>query len=152
MHYSSPLHLIKLRFGHIKRGARRRRCRLCRRRLGQRSWARCEKSGSTQNVIDKQACASMKPAKYFCPTGRASNKLRGLFTPCLFFFSAKIQSRCSTSNSRWPEKSRASVALSAAAEVKELCPHQRQWQWDFTQVTWGWPAMIWSAVPQPHTS
>lgn len=105
MHYSSPLHLIKLRFGHIKRSARRR-CRLCRRRLGQRLWAWCEKSGLTQNVIDKQACASAKPAKCSCPTGRASNKLRALFTPCIlsFFSGVKIQSRCSTSNSRWPEK------------------------------------------------
>lgn len=43
------------------------------------------------------------------PHGPASNKLRGLFTPCFFSFffffpSVKIQSRCSTSNSRWPEK------------------------------------------------
>lgn len=114
-----PPHLIKLRFGHIKRRAREAAAvSLCRRRLGQR------KIPLDANVIDKQPGASVKPPKHFRPHGPSQQQATGaVYTFLLFFFFGKIQSRCSTSNSRG--KDRVSAALSAAAEVKELCPHQR---------------------------
>lgn len=94
---------------------------LCRRRLGQR------KIPLDGNVIDKQPGASVKPAKHFRPQRAEPATSNGgclhLPPPFFFFFHKKIQSRCSTSNSRG--KDRVSAALSAAAEVKELCPHQR---------------------------
>lgn len=82
MHYFPTPHLIKLRFGHIKRRAREAAAvSLCRRRLGQR------KIPLDANVIDKQPGASMKPAKHFRPHGPSQQQATGaVYTFLLFFF------------------------------------------------------------------
>lgn len=107
MHYSSSLHLIKLRFGHIKRGALCR-CRLRRRRLGQRLWARCEKSSLTQICYWQTSLRQHEAGQALLPHEPSQwQSYRGCSHLACFFFvfvHVKIQSRCSTSNSCWPEK------------------------------------------------
>lgn len=74
----TPTHLIKLRLGHMKKTCKAAPVSLRRRRLGQR------KILLDANVIDKRPGVGMKPARCFCPTGRASDKQQGLFTPSFF--------------------------------------------------------------------